>query len=49
MIATVAIIRRETNGWRWAVFAWTYMTVLGYSGAFMIYQFGSHLSATSAH
>jgi ferrous iron transport protein B len=39
--ATVAIIRRETNSWRWPVFAWSYMTVLGYTGALLIYQFGS--------
>jgi ferrous iron transport protein B len=39
--ATVAIIRRETNSWRWPVFAWSYMTVLGYVGALLIYQFGS--------
>jgi ferrous iron transport protein B len=31
--ATVAIIRRETNSWRWAGFAWFYMTTLGYLGA----------------
>ena len=41
--ATLAIIRRETNSWRWPVFAWTYMTVLGYSGAFLIYQVGSQI------
>jgi ferrous iron transport protein B len=41
--ATLAIIRRETNSWRWPVFAWTYMTVIGYSGAFLIYQLGSAL------
>jgi len=41
--ATLAIIRRETNSWRWPVFAWTYMTVIGYSGAFLIYQLGSVL------
>ncbi len=39
--ATIATIRRETNGWRWPAFAWTYMTVLGYTGAFLIYQLGS--------
>ena len=39
--ATIAVIRRETNGWRWPIFAWTYMTVLGYSGAFLVYQLGS--------
>ncbi len=39
--ATIATIRRETNSWRWPLFAWTYMTVIGYTGAFLIYQIGS--------
>lgn len=39
--ATIAIIRRETNGWRWPLFAWTYMTVLGYTAALLLYQVGS--------
>ncbi|HEU4616398.1 MAG TPA: ferrous iron transport protein B [Gammaproteobacteria bacterium] len=39
--ATLAVIRRETNSWRWPVFAWTYMTTLGYVGALAIYQLGS--------
>ena len=39
--ATLATIRRETNSWRWPVFAWTYMTTIGYVGAFVIYQLGS--------
>jgi len=39
--ATIAIIRRETNSWRWPIFAWTYMTTIGYTGAFLIYQLGS--------
>ncbi len=38
--ATLAVIRRETNSWRWPVFAWSYMTILGYGGAFAIYQLG---------
>lgn len=37
-VATLAVIRRETNSWRWPVFAWSYMTVLGYLGAFIVYQ-----------
>jgi ferrous iron transport protein B len=41
--ATLAVIRRETNSWRWPIFAWTYMTVLGYTGALLIYQIGSRL------
>jgi ferrous iron transport protein B len=40
-VATIATIRRETNSWRWPVFAWTYMTIIGYVGAFLIYQLGS--------
>ena len=39
--ATLAVIKRETNGWRWPVFAWGYMTALGYAGAFLIFQIGS--------
>ena len=40
-VATIAVIRRETNGWRWPVFAWTYMTAIGYLGALLIYQLGT--------
>ena len=39
--ATLAVIRRETNSWRWPVFAWSYMTLLGYTAALLIYQIGS--------
>ncbi len=39
--ATLATIRRETNSWRWPVFAWTYMTTVGYTGALVIYQTAS--------
>ena len=39
--ATLAVIKRETNGWGWPLFAWSYMTGLGYLGAFMIFQIGS--------
>ena len=41
--ATLATIRRETNSWRWPVFAWFYMTSLGYLGALVIFQVGSRL------
>lgn len=41
--ATLATIRRETNSWRWPVFAWGYMTSLGYLGALVIYQIGTLL------
>ena len=39
--ATLAIIRRETNTWRWPLFAWSYMTVIGYTGALLAYQLGT--------
>ena len=39
--ATIAVIRRETNSWRWPVFAWCYMTTIGYTGALLIFQLGS--------
>jgi len=38
--ATIAVIKRETNSWRWPIFAWTYMTGLGYLGALLAYQWG---------
>jgi ferrous iron transport protein B len=37
-VATLAVIRRETGGWRWPAFAWLYMTTIGYVGALIIYQ-----------
>jgi ferrous iron transport protein B len=39
--ATIAVMYRETNGWRWPLFAWVYMTGVGYCGAALIYQLGS--------
>ncbi len=36
--ATIAVIRRETNSWRWPIFAWAYMTAIGYLGALAAYQ-----------
>jgi ferrous iron transport protein B len=40
-VATVAVIRRETNSWRWPIASWVYMTSLGYLGALLIFQLGS--------
>jgi ferrous iron transport protein B len=39
--ATLAVIRRETNSWRWPLFAWCYMTAIGYVGALLVFQLGS--------
>ncbi|GIW98444.1 MAG: ferrous iron transport protein B [Pirellulaceae bacterium] len=38
--ATLMVIRRETNSWRWPVFAFVYMTMLAYLGALVTYQVG---------
>lgn len=39
-ISTVAIVRRETNSWRWPLFQIGYMTALAWIGAFIVYQGG---------
>jgi ferrous iron transport protein B len=36
--ATLATIKRETNTWKWPAFSFTYMTVLAYIGAMVVYQ-----------
>ena len=36
--ATLAVIRRETNSWRWPTFVFGYMTALAYLGALVTYQ-----------
>ena len=35
---------RETNSWRWPIFAWVYMTTIGYVGALLAFQLGTALS-----
>jgi len=44
-VATIAVMRRETNTWRWPIFAWVYMTTLGYIGAFLCYRVGTAVIA----
>jgi ferrous iron transport protein B len=41
--ATLAVIRRETNSWRWPIFTFGYMTALAYVGALVTYQVGIRL------
>jgi len=41
--ATLAVIRRETNSWRWPAFVFTYMTALAYVAALTTYQIGIRL------
>jgi ferrous iron transport protein B len=42
-MSTVAIVRRETNSWRWPLFMVAYMTVLAYVASFVTYQGGRWL------
>src|SRR5258706_1489627 len=39
-VSTVAIVRRETNSWKWPAFQWAYMGALAWFFAFITYQGG---------
>lgn len=39
--ATLLVIRRETNSWRWPIFSFVYMTTLAYVGAYLTYTIAS--------
>ena len=39
-MATVAIVKRETNGWKWPIVMVLYMTALAYVGSLVVYQVG---------
>jgi ferrous iron transport protein B len=39
-MSTLAVVRRETNSWRWPVFMFVYMTVLAYVASLIVYQGG---------
>lgn len=43
--STVAVMRRETQSWRWPLIAWSYMTALGYCGALLCFRVGTALQA----
>ncbi|MEJ0031165.1 MAG: ferrous iron transport protein B [Bacteroidota bacterium] len=38
-MSTIAIVKRETGGWKWPLIQLGYMTGLAYLGAFIAYQF----------
>lgn len=40
-ISTIAVIRRETNSWRWPLFALVYLGVLGWVGGWIAYRVAS--------
>jgi ferrous iron transport protein B len=37
-ISTIAVVRRETGGWKWPALQFTYMSVLAYAGAFVAFH-----------
>ena len=39
-VSTIAVVRRETESWKWALFQWTYMFVLAWVSATVVYQVG---------
>jgi ferrous iron transport protein B len=42
-VSTIAIVRRETNSWKWPLFQFAYMTALAWCLAFVTYQGGKLL------
>jgi ferrous iron transport protein B len=45
-LSTVAVVRRETNSWKWPLFQIAYMSLLAWAGAFLVFQIG-HLLGCS--
>ena len=39
-VSTVAVVRRETNSWKWPLFQWAYMGALAWALAFLTYHGG---------
>jgi ferrous iron transport protein B len=44
-MSTIAIIRRETNSWRWPAFAFSYLFVLAYGASFLTHRIVGALSS----
>ncbi|MCX8155240.1 MAG: ferrous iron transport protein B [Verrucomicrobiae bacterium] len=38
--STVAVVRRETNSWKWPAFQWLYLGLLAWTMSFLVYHFG---------
>jgi len=41
-MSTIAVVRRETNGWKWPAIQFGYMTVVAYIAAFAAYHIVGH-------
>lgn len=44
-VSTVAVVKRETNSWKWPLFQWFYLGLLAWTCAFLTYRLGLLLSA----
>jgi ferrous iron transport protein B len=42
-VSTVAVVRRETNSWKWPLFQWFYMGILAWGFAFLTMHLGHAL------
>jgi ferrous iron transport protein B len=41
-MSTLAVVRRETNSWKWPLFQFAYMTGLAYAVTFIVYRVGMY-------
>ena len=39
-MVTFAVIKTETNGWKWPIFMIFYMTILAYTASLLVFQVG---------
>jgi ferrous iron transport protein B len=39
-MSTIAVVKRETNGWTWPIFQTAYMTGTAWVLSFLVYQGG---------
>ena len=37
-LSTIAVVKRETNGWKWPIIQFTYMTAMAYFASLIVYQ-----------
>ncbi len=42
-MSTIAVVKRETNGWKWPIFQTLYMTGTAWVLCFIVYQTGTAL------
>ena len=41
-LSTLAVVKRETGGWKWPIFQFSYMLVLAYSGSWLAFHIAQH-------